>query len=59
MVAWAIANAYAGELWREGGPDPVTFRAERYARAYAEAEMARLDLERYESLVVRYLYRAR
>lgn len=58
VIAWAVANAYVGELWREDSPAPVTFRAERYARAYADAEMARLDLDRYESLVVRYLFRA-
>lgn len=45
-----------GELWREDGTDPVTFRSKDEAEAYAEME--RLDLDRRESLVVRYLYPA-
>jgi hypothetical protein len=47
-----------GELWREDGTDPVTFRSKDEAEAYADAEMERLDLDRRESLVVRYLYPA-
>lgn len=58
VAAWAVANAYVGELWRDRDGDPVTFPSKEAAEAYADAEMAEHGLDRRESLVVPYRYRA-